>query len=379
MSEVLDWQRVADPHAAVRRAVRALRAGQLVAFPTETTYALTASGLVPEAVARLRACAGGDEPLALAVRGVAEARDWAPDLSPLGQRLARRFWPGPLTLALTPGVPGLTSRLPDAVRGPVCPQGMLQLRTPAHEAILEALHHLAGPLVLVPAPDGETGPGATDASGVLRSNGDRVDLVLDDGPSHYRQAPTVVRVNGNAWDVLRPGVVSADLLQSQSACVIMFVCTGNTCRSPLAEALAKKQLADRLGCAVEELPARGFLVLSAGLAAMPGGPAAGEAVDVARSHGADLSGHRSRPLTPELAAQADYLIGMTRDHVEALADHFPRLGARPRLLRPDGEDVPDPIGHDLAVYEDCAAQIWRDLAPLVAEVVPDPANPAAKS
>ena len=71
------------------------------------------------------------------------------------------------------------------------------------------------------------------------------------------------------------------------------MCTGNTCRSPLAEALAKKVLADRLGCTADELPGRGFWVLSAGVSAYGGGPASEESVTVAAEFGADLSGHRA--------------------------------------------------------------------------------------
>ena len=96
---------------------------------------------------------------------------------------------------------------------------------------------------------------------------------------------------------------SAEVLTQRAGTVILFVCTGNTCRSPLAEALFKKQLADRLGCGVGDLAGKGFFVHSAGLAAMMGGPAAAEAVAVAASYGADLSHHASRPLSEELAAQ----------------------------------------------------------------------------
>jgi L-threonylcarbamoyladenylate synthase len=153
------------------------------------------------------------------------------------------------------------------------------------------------------------------------------------------------------------------------SCLVVFVCTGNTCRSPLAEALFKKQLADRLGCVPDDLPAKGFFVLSAGLAAMMGGPAAEEAVTTARAFGADLSAHRSRPLTPELAAQADFLVAMTGGHLQALVEHFPCLGKVPRLLDPAGCDVADPIGQAGDVYEACGRQIWEHLRTLLAEVV----------
>src|SRR5438270_13910376 len=106
MTEVLEWHRAADLPGVVRRAVQALAEGQLVAFPTETVYGLAASALVPEAVERL--CQGKgrseDKPLALAIRGSAEALDWVPQMSPLGRRLARRCWPGPLTLVFADGV-----------------------------------------------------------------------------------------------------------------------------------------------------------------------------------------------------------------------------------------------------------------------------------
>jgi protein-tyrosine phosphatase len=271
---------------------------------------------------------------------------------------------------------GLASRLPGPVRRRVCPAGTLGLRTPAHEAVLRALRLFPGPLVLTGAGKAEADAAVTAAE-VVERLGDGVALVVDDGRCRFAQPSTVVKVNGDRWDVLRVGVVSPELLQRQVSCLIVFVCTGNTCRSPLAEGLCKKLLADRLGCAVEELPRRGFLVLSAGTSAMMGGPAAEEAVAAAEALGADLRGHRSRPLTADLAAQADHLVVMTRGHSLAVAEQFARLGLRPRLLHPGGEDVPDPIGGDQPVYQECAQQIWRHLERFVAELPQEPVAPAA--
>src|SRR5262249_20230323 len=116
MPEVLDWRTVPDPGAVIEYALRMLSAGRVVAFPTETPSARAARGLRPAAVERL----AGQEPLTLAVRGAAEARDWVPGLGTLGQRLARRFWPGPLTLESREGVEeGLAGRLDASVRGKV--------------------------------------------------------------------------------------------------------------------------------------------------------------------------------------------------------------------------------------------------------------------
>ena len=369
MLEVIDWQRVAEPRAVVRRAVALLRAGRTVAFPTETSYALAASGLVPQAVERI--CANGDlrpGSLAVAVSGLAAARDWVPTMCPLGQRLARRFWPGPLTLLFPDGVTdGLSQRLPTAVQTSLCGHGGLRLRTPAHDATLEVVRTFPGPLVVTEMVNGN-GNDPVPGEVLSRQASDRVDLLIDDGPGPLAQPATVVQVHDKNWSIVQPGAVTAEQVAQRLACLVVFVCTGNTCRSPLAEGLCKKLLAERLSCAVADLPVRGFCVLSAGLAAMMGGAAAAEAVEVARGFGADLTYHQSRPLSEDLAAQADYLVAMTRGHLLALTDHYPRLGSRPRLLSAAGDDIPDPIGSPREVYQECADQIRRCLEPLVAEI-----------
>jgi protein-tyrosine phosphatase len=135
----------------------------------------------------------------------------------------------------------------------------------------------------------------------------------------------------------------------------------------MAEAICKKMLADRLGCSIDELLARGFAVLSAGLAAGAGLPAAQEAIAIAESIGVDLRGHQSRLLTAELAEQADHLLGMTQGHVQAILDYFP---VQARLLSPEGDDVDDPVGQPLEVYEECAYQMTGYILQLVESLIP---------
>lgn len=142
---------------------------------------------------------------------------------------------------------------------------------------------------------------------------------------------------------------------------ILFVCTGNTCRSPLAEVLSRKILAQHLGCEPEKLAERGYSIESAGLAALPGQEATPEAVEVAREHGCDLTSHRSRPVTENLLARTDLVVGMTRSHLVALLDVFSETGVVPRLLLPGGYDLEDPIGCELEVYRECARTIVRAL------------------
>ncbi len=138
---------------------------------------------------------------------------------------------------------------------------------------------------------------------------------------------------------------------------VLFVCTGNTCRSPLAEALCKRMLADRLGCDPAELESRGYVVRSAGLAALPGDAAALPAVEAAWELGIDLSAHQSRPVNPELLATSTHVVAVTRGHAAVLMTQFPGVGPDPDLLCGPDDDLGDPIGGDLEQYRTCARTI----------------------
>lgn len=121
--------------------------------------------------------------------------------------------------------------------------------------------------------------------------------------------------------------------------MILFVCTGNTCRSPLAAALAR---------------AHGVDAQSAGLSADPGDPAAPEAVRAARRHGADLSAHRARNVQSYLIGEASRVYAMTPDHARTLRMKFPEYAERVFVLTPS---ISDPEGGDDGVYEACAQKL----------------------
>jgi protein-tyrosine phosphatase len=355
MTQVLAWRNSSDFPGIVAQALQALAWGELVAFPTETVYGLAASAAHPEAVLRLQKAKGRAEskPLALAVADADMALGWVPRMSPLGRRLARRCWPGAITLVFSDIEGGLVSRLASDVKRSLCSEGTLGLRAPAHGAILQTLHLSAEPLVLTSANRSGALPAVT-AGEVVEALGNKIALVIDGGPCRYGKPSTVVRVEGDSWKILREGVLGADEIQQQACTLILFVCTGNTCRSPMAQALCKKLLADRLRCQPAELPARGFLVLSAGLSAMMGAGAAPEAVQAARELGADLQVHSSQRLTARLLDQADHVFVMTRGHLETLMTLFGNMGPEPQLLSPAGEDLADPIGEEQPVYQACA-------------------------
>jgi protein-tyrosine phosphatase len=371
MPETLDWHRAGERPAILDRALAVLARGGGVALPTETVYGVAASLHSPEALDRLSNTKDRDQakPFTVAVRDEADALAWAPGMSFLARRLARRAWPGPMTLVVEveQAASGKAASLPGLQQQRVCPQGWIGLRSPAHDLIQGLLARWEAGLALSSANRaGE--PEAKTAQQVIAALGERVDLVIDDGPSPLGTASTVVRVHDDTWTILREGVFSSDDVEKLARQMIVFVCTGNTCRSPLAEVLFKRSLADRLQCSADQLASRGFVVCSAGLAAFPGGWAAEEAIEIARQMGTDLESHVTCSLTEGIVRDADRIVAMTQMHIRMLVERFPEAAPRIRSLHPEGLDIADPIGCDRSVYEVCAREIEKHVDALAAGV-----------
>ncbi len=146
----------------------------------------------------------------------------------------------------------------------------------------------------------------------------------------------------------------------------LVVCSGNTCRSPMAEGILRRLLAERLDCREEELAERGYHVESAGTSAVDGMPVSPQAVLTLQARGIDISRHESRALRVEQINRADYILAMTAGHIETIRSLAP--GAESRSRRIADEDIMDPIGGDDRVYVECAQRIEEALRRRLEEV-----------
>jgi tRNA threonylcarbamoyl adenosine modification protein (Sua5/YciO/YrdC/YwlC family) len=368
---VIDVRSADDTRDCVHRAVQALAEGKLVAFPMETVYAVAASALDEGAITRLvkaKRLKSDSRPFTLGIRSADEALDYVPTMPALGQRLARRCWPGPVTIVCQNHHPeSLLGRLSPAVQKAITPDGTVGLRVPGHPMFLDTLKLIVGPVALTSA----NRAGATEpvtAQDVIANLGDDVALVLDDGRTRFGQSSSVVRVDGNNFKMLRCGVVSEHTVQRLSALSIVFVCTGNTCRSPMADVLCRTLIAQKLGCKVSELEDRGVMVSSAGISASMGARPSPEGVAVMAEMGIDLGGHASQPLGPQLIRHADIIWTMTRSHRQAILQQWPEAAGRVHMLSLDGQDVGDPIGHPIDQYRRCLEQIKAELEARLADL-----------
>jgi protein-tyrosine phosphatase len=370
--QVLDVAAASDPRDAVHRVVQALVEGKVVALPTETVYIAAASGLSDRAVQRLLALRDGkmEGPATLAVRSMDEVLDYVPVLPRIGQRLARRCWPGPVTLQLADAHrESAVNRLPALVREAVVAGNEIRVRVPAHELVLRALRLLAGPVVMIGARR-EGDADAVTAEDVLSRLGDSIDVILDDGRCKFAQRSSIVRVDERGLTIVRQGVFTEANLKRLASFMVVLVCTGNTCRSPMAEALLKKRVADRLKCQVPELDDRGVVIMSAGISAPPGGRSAAEAIQAMQEKGLDLTQHESQPLSERIVRFADVILTMTRGHRDAILQSFPDAEPRVHLISRGRGDVSDPIGGPLELYRRCGElldgylQEWADELPL---------------
>ncbi|MCC6676008.1 MAG: Sua5/YciO/YrdC/YwlC family protein [Phycisphaerales bacterium] len=355
--------------ALLARAATQLRDGGLAVLPTETVYGLAASAASRPAIEKLAAIVNRAAPWVAPTvsvpfatwhaAGPAVARDVLRLKHPVHRRLLARLTPGPVRFLIETGPEDIArierelGALPAVFTG----AGLLALRVPDHDLTQTILEQARTPVIAERLAAAGWGSDR-DASAALaddRAARAGIATVIDDGPTRHGRASTTLKLRaGGGWEIFTPGACEERYIRRRLERNILFICTGNTCRSPMAETIARA-IADESAGGV---PTR---VSSAGVAAAEGDRATPEAWEALRGLGFEPGMHRSRDLTRAMITEADVIYGMTGSHVRAVLAIDPTAGAKVRTLDPAGQDVPDPIG--------APAEIYRKTAQRLAELV----------
>ncbi len=193
---------------------------------------------------------------------------------------------------------------------------------------------------------------AVDARDALAALGGKIDMVLDGGLCKYGKSSTVARMSKEGVKIVRGGVYSDAEVKAYSHVSVLCVCTGNTCRSPMAEGIFRKYLAEKLECEVDRLDEMGYTVASAGILDMAGSAASGEAVAACAARGVDIRAHKSQPVSVGLIRGSDRIFAMERMHQARVVALSPEAAGKCVLLAEN--DITDPVGQRQAVYDNCA-------------------------
>lgn len=280
-----------------------------------------------------------------------------PGLPALHRRLIRKLAPGPITFWIEAGGAELLAASTSlGVRaGVFTNESLAAVRVPSDVMAGEILTRTIVPVVAEAIPQAAGGPPAVDARAAreaLSAAGVEVRAFAGTEATTLRRPSAVVRLTRSSgptpisgWALVEPGPYDEAFVRRAAERTMLFVCTGNTCRSPMAEAIARS-VGRAIGAGVESQ--------SAGVGALAGAGVSPEAVKAVRGLGLDPPAGRARPLSAGIIASADEIYVMTRAHQRAVLSLDPSAASKTRLLDPAGRDVPDPIGSPQERYDEVA-------------------------
>ncbi len=326
----------------IEKVIEILRNGGVVAIPTETVFGLIADARNKDAVERIYEIK--ERPREKPFTVFVPDKSWITQLGSYGhpgvKKLIDKFMPGPITLVL--------KAKPDAPSAVVSDEGKIGIRIPDHPVVRDILSRIDFPLASTSA-NISGKPPLFSHKDVEAHLGDRVDFVFPQDADGNLPS-TVLDVSDKVPVLKRKGPVSlldieetiGDEIKFSEDLImtVIFLCTGNTCRSPMAAWILKNKLGSDLLLNVD--------VVSRGTDAMNGMPMNELAIEVLVEKGYRVGPHFSQKLTPADIKAADVIYCMEKYHLEKVREMDSKNVAK--MFMPDGEEVPDPIGHQLSFY-----------------------------
>ncbi len=361
--------------AEIKKAAQLVDAGGLAAFPTETVYGIacrveTASlGKLDDLKGRGPDGSATGKHYTLHIGQKADVEKYVPAVGLRAQKLIKNGWPGPLTIVFELAEHDIEKQqkiFEKEVFVRLYRGNSIGIRCPDNPIAAMLLQKTKYPVV-APSANKTGQPAATDANQVLAQFLGQIDLLLDGGPCKYKKSSTVVKIGKKGLEILRAGVYSQAELEAMSEVKFLLVCTGNTCRSPMAEGMFRKYWAEKLQCEVDHLDKKGYKVSSAGVMNMAGSPASAEAIAACAAKGIDIKAHKSQILTRELVEESDFIFAMARMHCERVTALSPEAASKCVLLAGNRE-IPDPIGQPQQVFNDCAELIEEAVRERISEL-----------
>lgn len=338
---------------SIVRCAQVIRDGGLVIFPTETVYGIGADFKNPQAMHRLREVKKRSEnkPFSVLISQPGLITNYTNLSTPMLYKLIDAYWPGPLTIV----VPGKEGEETIGVRMP-------------DNAIALKLVQESKSIFAAPSANFEGNPPPLTCAEALKDLDGLVEVAIDGGPARLGKGSTVVDLTKDEPKVLREGVITqTDIDKTTSKKTILFVCTGNSCRSVMAEYLLKSRIHHR----------NDIEVYSAGTGVFLRSTASSETVSVLHDEGIDATKHLSQGINSILLKKADLIFVMTHNHRQHVLERAPEVEHRVYMLRefvnnPSGFqtelDIPDPMGHSHAEYKHCLSVI-REAVDKIVELI----------